>query len=121
MGLGDELMFQSFDFSAGDVLKKHHQFINIDDDTDGIISLLPERIADFFQAARINVKESISRPASSFSLGVCIEGEGRIKGAGGSISLARGENYCIPACNKKVEYEKTGGSFTLLETYPPNV
>lgn len=76
-----------------------------------------------FSMSQITVREKTKRKNRRFTVGLVLEGEGKLMGEQISLPLKQGTEFFLPACMENYQY--CAGDFSsklrILECYPPEI
>ncbi len=102
MNLGEKTVLDTIDYSAiGQLtLDKYYSHFPIDTEKEGIISILPDYINNYFRCIFITAN-NVKKPLDSFSIGIVIDGEGDLSCKQGSTSIKKGDTYLIPYSSRR--------------------
>ncbi|MHC4872763.1 MAG: class I mannose-6-phosphate isomerase [Planctomycetota bacterium] len=120
MDLGDDKMFEAFDFDGdkGEAILKrcltNHNFT-----TPGITELLPEWIHPYFNARSICLTKTQAMKTASIVIGICAEGNGKLVTDKSELNIKQGETFVIPAACGDYEYICESERLRVFETLPP--
>jgi mannose-6-phosphate isomerase len=120
LGLGDELMFEGFDFQGprgADLFAECYRHVDLS--RIGVTNLLPESAGVFFGARHVVVESRLERAIETLLIGICSGGAGSVTSMAGSIEVAPGRSFVVPAAAGAVEYTAEGGALEIFEAFPP--
>jgi len=80
--------------------------------------LIDESHTKCFKVNRLEIKNSFSKKASSFYIGIVTKGTGTAKIDGVSYSLKEGSKFFVPFLTDSIEFESESG-MEIIATFPP--
>ncbi len=119
MGLGDDAMFDSFEFDGprgAAALAELHRHI---DAAEGSVDLLGGSFREFFRCDLVAAESERAIPNDSFAIAIILEGEGVISFDGGSEKARKGDAFAIPRSLERLFLAPAGSRRLVVHVSRP--
>ena len=119
MGLGDDAMFESFDFDGprgAALLARLHRPVRA---TEGLIDLLGGGYGEFFRCHLAATAAELAIDNDSFAIAIALAGEGVLTFDGGEETVRAGDAFCIPRSLERIVLASTGADRLVLHLSRP--